>query len=120
MKYLIIYENFKKEPETGDYVICKEKSLIKDVDVCDFISNNIGRIFHYINNDELDEYSVSKDYRYIIKYDNVPANINKYFRGMEGFKQPEKSRRMSRDEIIYWSKNREDLEAILDAKKYNL
>ena len=113
--YLKTYENFKKEPEAGDYVICNENNNLSS-NICNFISNNIGKIVYYINNDEFKKYNVQKDYRYIIEYDNIPANIQTYF----SYTVAEDCRRMSRDEIIYWSKNREDLEAIIDAKKYNL
>ena len=113
MKYLRTYELYETKPEVGDYVICEESKIPK---IKNFISNNIGRIFYYIDTD-VKKFSVCKDFRYIVEYDNVPEYITDFFEDVWTEKQ---SRRMSLDEIKHWSKNKEDLEVILNTKKYNL
>ena len=89
------------EPKVGDYVICEE-SVSGEV-VKEFISNNIG-IFSKSIHDET--------FKYSIEYENIPDNIYGAFTN--------KCRRMSRQEIKYWSKDKEELEILLVTNKYNL
>lgn len=90
--------------EIGDYVICYEQmELIRD-----FISNNVGQ---YVMDRGFDE-----KFRYLIKYENIPTSISDYLTD-DGNKN---CRRMASYEIVKWSKNKEELEAELAAKKYNL
>jgi len=104
MKHIKVYDNLdNNEPEEGDYVICKEHSLNKYFVL--FLENNIGKIIK-IN-----------DYRYFITYDNIPEECNDYF--MLYFCNF-KTRDFFKSEIKYWSKNKKDLEIILQANKYNL
>jgi len=69
-----------------------------------FINNNIGKIVGILDN---------KKYPYIVKYETSSTEIIERL-GTECCRQ------MMRDEIIHFSKNKEDLEYILAAKKYNL
>jgi hypothetical protein len=108
MKYLKTFELDKNEPEVGDYVICEES---KYPNIKKFISTNIGKIIYYIDDTESIGYKLYKNYRYIVKYNNMPKKFDSF---------NNKTRRMKRDEIIHWSKNKEDLEIILNSKKYNL
>ena len=74
------------------------------------MSNNIGQIIHYPTTTD----------KYMIKYENVPESILSYFdvkMSLSGFTY---KRYFGRDEIINWSKNKEDLEPLTQAKKYNL
>ena len=96
------YESINEdEPELGDYVICKE-SHEHEIVVQNFLSQNIGKIVE-----------MNKGYKYIVKYKNIPNDTKKYFiyQGTRG---------MDRNEIKYWSKDKEELESILNANKYNL
>jgi len=103
MKHLKYFENIE-EPQVGDYVICEELSNLTP-DICNFISSNIG-IIEYTKNDD-------GETSYYIKYENVPEDI--FFLTLRNNK-----RDMSREEIIHFSKNKEDLEYIINANKYNL
>jgi len=109
MKHLKTFENInthlrtqKEEPKVGDYVICKEIYSTYP-DVKKFTINNIGTII-----------STSEPYPfvYLIAYENVPYNIKYYFENDTLY--------MSFKEIVEYSENKEDLEAILAANKYNL
>ena len=104
MKYLKTYEKIN-EPQVGDYVICDEKMYDK---VNIFLNNNVGQL---ISRDP-DEYGFKDEYDYIVKYENVPLDIKDYFLS--------NVRSFGREEIIEFSSNKEDLEAILDANKYNI
>ena len=98
-KFKLYEEINQNEPEEGDYVICSEY----EKDIKDFIENNVGQYVHY---------EVGARYPYDIEY-NIPDNIIKiYFEN--------NCRRFSFDEIKYWSKDKDELESFLAAKKYNL
>jgi len=110
MKYIKTYENLTDEPKAGDYVMCEESSETDSViEINDFIKNNIGVIR-----------SISQfiyDVPYIIEYDNIPDSLRGIYLG---FPEYNNNRRMSRDEIIHFSSNKEDLEPYIQANKYNL
>lgn len=117
MKYIKSYENIEDKPQIGDYVICHETIDFSDIqsiihDVINIVNNNIGQ---YVYNDEYD--SKSK-YNYLIKFNdvNIPENLKLEFLAND----IEKCRRMSREEIIYWSKTKEELEIKLTQNKFNL
>jgi hypothetical protein len=105
MKYIKQFDNLSPDSnitknsikvEIGDYVICSEY----DNDINFFIENNIGEVI-----------DLNCGYPYIVKYNNAP----------EGLKNKNFHRRgMYKDEIKYVSKNKEDLESILLAKKFNI
>ena len=106
MKYLKKYEDTNiNKPKVGDYVLCEEKYTenvtVQYQDVLNFISNNVGVIKFIRNND------------FYVAYNNVPQELTRFFRD-------ENSRRMENSEIKYWSDNKEELEAILASKKYNI
>jgi len=118
MKYLRTYE-FNKEPQIGDYVVCKEleiygfdpdNKLIRKVDK--FLSENIGQIVKMIEHPS----------PYLVQYLSCPYNLaDKAFKfGYSFANAMPKCRGMHRDEIIYWSPNKEDCETFITAKKYNL
>jgi len=119
MKHIKGYKNLNNnEPMEGDYVICEEDEYYPNYpieSVNTLIKNNIGRIitieYSYIN---------KNNDRYYITYDNIPEECDDYFSDIynNGFKF--KTRDMLREEIKYWSKNKKDLEIILQANKYNL
>ena len=103
MKYIKTYEQ-NIEPQVGDYVICQDGSysVENNYEKKTFISNNIGKIIKYDTG--------SASYPYIVYYETAPSN---YF-------TMGKTRPMGRNEIMHFSKNKEDCEIYLAAKKYNL
>jgi len=111
MKHLKRYESINDKPQTGDYVLCKTSYGAKRID--DFLKNTIGVCLGkaYIgHNIELRE--KLKDI-FKVKYDNIPDNLKDdyFFNNI---------RSISRNEIIHFSPNKEDLEEIITANKYNL
>ena len=102
MKYLKLYEeNIENKPKIGDYVICEDKSIAIDNNTKEFISNNIGKI---IGIGDLGGIKKQLKLYYIVKYDyNAMPEIVMYL-----------------DEIIKFSKDRNELEEYLAAKKYGL
>jgi len=115
MKYIKTYESINKgTPKIGDWVICYEADSIADfMPRVIFTRNNIGQIT---------ETGGNSPYTYV-NYFNVPKeilyNIKQKYIGFD-ISDGKFERGMLENEIIYWSKNKEDLEAILSAKKYNL
>ena len=102
MKYIKTFENAEKTPQLGDFVICK--CLYGADRLNNFLENRIGQCvgFGYLDN------------IYKIRYEDVPFHINlDYF----DFKNV---RAMRRTEIIAFSSNKNDIEAIIQSNKYNL
>ncbi len=95
-----MFENINEsEPKIGDYVICKtrnpEKTAFKE-----YVDNNIGRIMNEFKDDS---YFYGKDIKnYIVRFTN-PTTYT-----------------FNKDQILYWSKNKEDMKDIQQANKYNL
>jgi len=124
MKYIKTYENKNREPQIGDYVICEENIYqnIPDREKLDyilenFLNENVGKCINIITylNDDI----------YIIEYDNIPLALYDYFKfkknGTADIKfEMSKCRGMNRKEIIHFSPDKEDLEIMIAAKKYNL
>ena len=101
MKHIKLFEDLQNIPEVGDYVIANSKYT--DEDSQNFFLNNIGKV---IRNREIDELK-----RFVeVEYNNVPKNIlvdnNNWL--------------FLLDEILYWSKDKNELETLLASKKYNL
>jgi hypothetical protein len=114
MKYIKLYEELNaKIPQIHDYVLCVESEYEdetineSEINLNNFISSNIGIIIDMVKTD------VKFKYDYHIKYENVPDDISMYF-------EYDNTRWSVKSDIIHWSKDREDLETLLTAKKYNL
>lgn len=94
-----IYEKINlQSPKIGDYVITKSQ---QSGAIAIFTNNNIGQLKSIYKND------------YRIKYNNIPSELKGNFDG-------EYRRGFDLRQIIHWSKNKEDLEIILQSEKYNL
>lgn len=98
MRYIKTYEKFTKEPQIGDYVAVKIPRMIKYV---------LGR-------PNLDLNQI-----YFAKVVNKEGGIFGVEFG-DDFYNFTKKWWMMRDEIIDFSKNKEDLEYLIIADKYNL
>ena len=64
-------------------------------------------------------YTIKKGYsdNYRVLFYNIPENIEQWFSiNLEG----DKYLVIDREEILYWSKDKKDLEPYIQAKKYNL
>jgi len=106
MRYIKTFEKKKRKPEQFDYVVCLPGGI-------DFVEDNFGQIIHnelFVNPDG------QMELFYYVEYKNVPEKLKENFEnyyGADCFIVIE-------DEILYWSKNKEDVESYLATKKYNL
>jgi hypothetical protein len=119
MKYIKLFEVREKKPYVepvpyfGDYVICKmpDDRYRSDTykDIKEFLPTVIGKVFRYNNN----EYSI------LFNEEDIPERFKWFFTSYEN---PHLNYEVwfNRKDIIEWSKDRNDLEAIFSAKKYNL
>ena|ERR1035437_2038407 len=97
----------------GDYVLCHEENFgYENKETEFFINSTIGV---YI------DYAKSATNKYCVEYYDVPKEFKSDIRINSENKYV---RYYKRDEIQYWSKNKEDLESfsdlIINTKKYNL
>jgi len=110
MKHIKEYKWHKilnnNRPEKGDYVICQEDGKLDE-----FLSLNIGQVKYIDSYDKIDTL-------YTVGYDKISYEVRSYFSKRIEYNQY--LRNMLIEEIKYWSKNKEDLEVILQANKYNL
>jgi len=110
-----IYEAVNKgEPEVGDYVIAKIDDF-GDLFLLDegwfgniekIINNNIGILVNVV-----EEIDVTNE-PFCVKYPGADFGESDNFEKDYWW--------FSENDIIYWSKNKEELEEILATKKYNL
>ena len=110
-------------PQIGDYVIIHSSSgnIAPDFDSSrSCFLDEIGQIVD--RNDKDIYWHTSENSIYSIKYTNVPKDITQILKRFATYK-------IKNDEVIiqllgrsiaHWSKDREDLELILTAKKYNI
>lgn len=94
-----IYESINiGEPMAGDYVICKPKN--RGTAFQKYVDDNIGRIMKEFKDDT---YFNGKNIKnFLVKFTNPTTYV------------------FNRDQILYWSKNKEDMKDIQQANKYNL
>ena len=104
-----IYEEINlNEPEVGDYIIAESNDFLTDIN--EFTKNRIGILYNIFKPLYADDLS------YTIIYDNIPKELDFYV-----FKvYDDEAISMNREDIKYWSKNKEDLEKILIANKFNI
>lgn len=106
MKYLKKYEELLDEkvyPKVGYYVIME--SANDDINI--FLYNNIGQIINVYKDDK-------KRTLIQVKYNNVPKNL------YSSFHSDEQMRIFGINQIKYMSKNKTDIELLLNSKKYNI
>jgi len=111
MKYIKTYESVfipnPGDPQIGDYVICIDKTT-DDERLVNFINTHIGKIV--ISDRPMQEYD------YIVQYDNIPE----IFICHEFDFNDHTARPMYKDEILYFSPDKKEMEIILQQNKYNL
>ena len=106
--YEVVYEPTGNDSlKKGNYVICEEPAY---PELFNFLNNNIGEVINFS----------TKQQRYSIRYEDVPNNLFTYF-----YKSMRKSglgghRYFNFSDIKYYSDNKEELELLLQTKKYNL
>jgi hypothetical protein len=92
-------------------VYCDETTSAVD----EYLSISIGRLVKFEEDDSWRSRSRSENY--YVQYENIPEELQRYF---EYDNEIPNVRIMARDEIIAWSKNKEDLTIQIDTKKYNI
>ena len=114
--YIKTYETHDaNKPEIGDWAIVHVSPNMDDeLDV--FLKKNIGKIVNIGN--EIESTNIQNSWwspseYYVLNYDTeIPKEIDIWFHN--------NNISFYTNEIKYWSKNKEDLEAIITADKYNL
>jgi hypothetical protein len=115
MKYLKTYEKIFTfgVPEPGDWVIIDYSSSISSP-IDNFVKNNVGQIigtgfwgYEDVNGNEQEVLTFE------IEYFNIPIHLKKHFIAGGSIE-------VERKNIKSWSKNKEELELIINAEKYNL
>ena len=114
MKYLKRFENINEsEVVVGDYVLLKPKRRdFLDVESIYFFENVVGEVI-MIHDNRSDGIII-----YSIKYNNIPGEIIKFFNF--SYTKGCWHRNFYLSDIIFFSKNREDVEDFIQSKKYNL
>ena len=133
MKYIKAYEEIDSQPKVGDYIICKDNKEIKFrkmQEIFDeYVQTHVGRIVKL--NDDIGSH------QYVVQYDPMPTDyklldygffksdrrivdglnyktlkIDRYtFTNITSFQ---------RDEILFFSDNREIVEAYINQIKFNI
>jgi len=110
MKYIKTFENNRFDT---DYVIVNPIGIRSEPTVPkikeafhEFINNNVGSVLSKI------------DKIYSVYYENIPKKLIPFFLYNFGIKKYYIS--IKEEKILQKSKNKEDLEAYIQAKKYNL
>ena len=111
IKFKIFEEINDGKPQVGDYVICEEENFNKNP-VKKYVNENIGKIIKIHSPNSILWFLIEYDIDFI----TCGFDIDKF----QLEEDPIGCRNMNRDEIKYWSKDKEELESILSAKKYNL
>ena len=105
-----LYEKLNDgDPDVGDYVICSDSKFNNENE---FIKDKIGRIIKIDDNtNKTFPYTI---FPYTITYDNIPNLLMNY--------EIDNIRAiiLSRKNIQYWSKDKKELEQILQANKFNI
>ena len=117
MKHIRLFEDINVKLKVGHWVICKDVDS-DDKTLSEFLSNNIGRYIRTRTKYDINTVDVSPKFSYMIQYYNIPNYLEEDFH----FGEPDDMdcRIMCKEEILFWSKNKEDLEFIINANKYNI
>jgi len=105
-----LFENLNQnEPEIGDYVIIYHEDFLECL--IDFFRNNIGKLTQISYNNQLkcNDYKIKFD-EYLPEYD--PFCNSTLSTSKEIF--------VGKEDLLRWSKNKEDLEILQFQQKYNL
>ena len=105
-----IFENIKSKAKIGDFVVCDP--IIRNAELRKFFNIRIGSITEIYKGNFFGKSAIQYD----IKFDFSEKDIE-FINPKIGSNE---TIRFYETQIKYWSKNREDLEEILAAEKYNL
>ena len=112
MKYIKTFENIKKSdknrPHANDYVCVDDEFFNNDkcvghIEYRNFINDNVGKITTIDTHEE---------YPIYIKYKNIPKELDSYFEDDEIT--------VKFSNILFYHKNKKDVEIYIASNKYNL
>lgn len=112
-----IFESITTPPKIGDYVLIDSNlfhNYYRNELFCEYINSNIGQVIEIkITQDrfKFNENSV------VVKFENIPKELS--FFG-DNFFDRNNNRTCSISTLKCWSSNKEELETLITAKKYNL
>jgi hypothetical protein len=117
MKYIRTYEKLRDIPEIGDYVCCHllEGEPEEQIYTNNFLNNNIGKLINIRGSGESQKYEV--------KFKNKFEHESQFSELYGSFIMGDIEKNIAcffDDEFDFFSKNKEDVETHLSAKKYNL
>jgi len=111
MRYIKTYEGKKEKPKVGDYVICTDFTNIKPKEK-EYIENTIGKLV---------DIAEGMTNPYTVYYENAPQIFTNFcFLGYDEIVKLDNCRWYDRKEILFFSPDKEECEAYLAVKKYNL
>ena len=115
MRHLKTYENMSDNLHIGDYILVHyDLDPVLDIELANYLNNNIGQI----------PYGSDLSKKYItVNYHTTPnKRILDYFQDQTDYEKIDNIYRrvIEKSYIIAVSKNKDDIEAIVDGNKYNL
>jgi len=115
MKYIKTYENKNSEPKIGDYVIIKTNH--KDPRLINFFKNSVGKILNIKT-----EKAWGTNPLYETKFiDEIPEELSNIWDSPFRNKNWKTATHwVGIENIVHFSKNKEDLEPYIISNKYNL
>lgn len=104
-----IFETISTQPNLGDYVIIDGADKYDEFN--DFVKNNVGRII-----------KVGREHGgngkvFTVKFENIPERLT--YQKLNFF-YTDGTRKCTAQHFKYWSDNKEELESLISAEKYNL
>lgn len=96
-----LMNNKQDHPMVGEYVLANDVS--GSMKAKDFVNNNIGLCTGIHSGDQ---------FPFEVEYENLTPYLEKFFN--------KNKTNFSRNEILYWSDNKEELELILQSRKFNI
>lgn len=114
-----IFESKLPNPKYGDYVLCESISHIPNTPLSRWLQSNIGKVEGWY--DALTSSNRFGDRRVIVKFDNLPEKLRHNHQAIiNNLPDRENYRAFPLENVLYYSPNREDLEIIVQTRKYNL
>lgn len=126
----------EREPQEGDYVLCQiDRFSLSVPGQLPLINDSMKTWMGYITRiSDSDEKWIGQNNKYCIKFkktepdDSELSRRQKYFLSCFRFVDDNSKMKgfylqticLKREEIKFWSKNKEDIQMIIDANKYNL
>jgi hypothetical protein len=103
-----IFETVSTQPNLGDYVILM---ALPGSDFYKFVNFNVGKII------KIAREHGGRGYNFTVEYENIPKILSFH---EQNYFYTDNTRKCTTQEFKYWSDNKEELETLINAEKYNL